>query len=213
MVVTSSANAGMVKVSRFTRMKFGEVYILGIVGGNSSENATWDIFKIYAAVGRTILKHDKLSCCFKYKRNNVTDYLNQPIINTHHPVPQGDLTATHYTCNNPNIELKVIPDGVGLTTSKHTCDEIFVTYLRPYLPLREPGITLALSSKAAYGNISAEMIIEWMETYKYLGVDKIVTHYLWTINKHALNVLKYYSSTGILDLYAHEPANSGSQVV
>lgn len=210
--LNNSAYTGLAKTAKYTRMKFGHVYILGVAGGNTSDNASWDIFKVYASLGREFVRdiHVDIRCCFKYNFHDVTEYLDQPTINTHLPIPKGDLTACHYTCNNPNRDMKNIPDGVGLTIGKYSCEEAFVTYVRPFLPLREPGITLALSSKAAYGNISAELIIEWMETYRYLGVDKIVTHYLRTINKNALHVLNYYASTGILDLYYHEPANSGS---
>ena len=74
--------------------------------------------------------------------------------------------------------------------------------------MKEPE-KIVIGSKLAYGNISAELIIEWVEAMKYIGVDKIVTYYLRSLNTDALNVLRYYASEGVVELYFHEPANEG----
>ena len=201
-----------VSAANFTRMKFGPIYILGAIGGNSSDTDVWDIFKIYANIGvkggvssRTNVH---VSCCFKNNGANATKFLKEPTVSTKVPEARTAITACHYTCNNPKRGL--IPDGIGLTVGDRGCDEQYITYVRPFLPFRKPGVTLAISTKAAYGNVSAEMIIEWMETYKYLGVDKVVTSFLYDINADAFKVLKYYASTGILDLSFFDPAAAGN---
>ena len=74
--------------------------------------------------------------------------------------------------------------------------------------MKEPE-KIVIGSKLAYGNISAELVIEWIEAMKYIGVDKIVTYYLKSLNTDALNVLRYYASEGFVDLFFHEPANEG----
>ena len=75
---------------------------------------------------------------------------------------------------------------------------------------KELGVKLALGTQLAYGNISAEIIIEWMETYKYLGVNKVVTYYYKDLNENALKVLKYYHDSEFLDLYYFIPAAEGN---
>ena len=102
-----------------------------------------------------------------------------------------------------------IPVGLSIILpSNVTCTENHVTYIEPYFPVNEPE-KIVIGSKLAYGNISAEFIIEWIEAMKYIGVDKIVTYYLRTLNTDARNVLLHYASEGIVDLYFHEPANEG----
>ena len=64
------------------------------------------------------------------------------------------------------------------------CTENHVTYVEPYFPVKEPE-KIVIGSKLAYGNISAEYIIEWIEAMKYIGVDKIVTYCLKTLNSDA----------------------------
>ena len=91
-----------------------------------------------------------------------------------------------------------------------SCSENHVTYVEPYFPLKEPN-KVVVSSKFAFGNVSAELIIEWVEAMKYIGVDKIVTYYLRTLNAAARKVLNHYSSKGILDLHFHELASEGKQ--
>ena len=86
-----------------------------------------------------------------------------------------------------------------------------MTYVPPYFPVKEPE-KIVIGSKAAYGNISAEMIIEWVEAMRYIGVDKIVTYFLRSLNADALNVLFHYVSEGFIDLYFYEPANEGNFV-
>ena len=84
-----------------------------------------------------------------------------------------------------------------------------MTYVPPYFPVKEPE-KIVIGSKAAYGNISAEMIIEWVEAMRYIGEDKIVTYFLRSLNTDAVNVLFHYASEGVIDLYLYEPANEGS---
>ena len=106
----------------------------------------------------------------------------------------------------------LIPIGLALTLfSNITCSENHVTFVQPYFPFKEPA-KIVIGSKFAYGNVSAELIIEWIEAMKYIGVDKIVTYYLRTLNADALNVLQHYASEGIVDLYFHELANEGKNI-
>ena len=100
-----------------------------------------------------------------------------------------------------------IPVGLAVTING-TCSENHVTYVQPYFPVKEPE-KIVICSKLTYGNVSAELMIEWIESMKYIGVDKIVAYYMRGLNRDALNVLYHYASDGILDLFFYEPANEG----
>ena len=62
-----------------------------------------------------------------------------------------------------------------------TCTENHVPYVEQYFPVKEPK-NIVIGCQLAYGNISAEFIIEWIEAMRFIGVDKIVTYYLRFLN-------------------------------
>ena len=81
-------------------------------------------------------------------------------------------------------------------------------YVPPHFPAHEPQ-KIVIGSKLAYGSIEAEQIIEWVEAMRYIGVNKIVTYFLSSLNTDAMNVLRHYASDGFVDLYFYDPANEG----
>ena len=172
--------------------------------GNSSTDNTWDIVKVYGTVGR--LKKAKF-CCVRFGNLLNYDYYKQPTISIKMQSPKTALTASHFTCENPQPGR--IPEGIAFTHDQNTCGEEDVTYLEPIVPLLEVEPKLALSTKVAYGNQSPELIIEWMETYLFLGVDKVVTYYLDDLNQEARKVLEYYASVGLLEVHNIELAAEG----
>ena len=196
--------AHQTKTLRFTKMSFGPAYILGVAVGNSSTNNTWDIVKVYGTVGS--LTKAKF-CCVRYGSTRTDKYYKQPVIFIKRQHIRTRLTASHFTCENP--ESGRIPKGISFTHGQFTCGDEHVTYLEPIVPLVEAESKLALSTKVAYGNQNPELIIEWMETYLFLGVDKVVTYYLNDLNLEARNVLEYYTSVGKLEVINIELAAEG----
>ena len=190
-------------------MKYGPVYVLGVAAGNTTDVASWDIIKVYASLNRTMYTNSSVRCCLKYSNENAIVEEIPIHSESEHNELLTVFTAQHFTCLNRKHTDGVIPVGVGIATDAIPCDDDHVTFVKPFLPLAESGTTLALCTKIAFGSISAEQIIEWMETYKYLGVDKVLTYYVHKINENALKVLEYYASTGILDLYQFEGAGKG----
>ena len=197
-----------VLISTYTKMKFGSLYILGAAGGNTSDGVGWDIFKVYGTFNWSLYKREDISCCFKYSPVSKSNFVRSLPINVYLHNYRHPLRGFHLTCPNKRHTSGTVPIGIGLTIPALSCSDRYVTYVKPYFPLKETGNKLAIGTKMAFGNVSAEWIIEWMETYKKLGVDKILTYVLKQINQEALKVLEYYSSTDILDLYHHEPAAS-----
>ena len=194
----------------FVKMKFGHLYIFGAAAGNSSELASWDIVKIYGGIDIELSKGARLRCCLAYQEGRRIVYEETRPVRIRAFLVSSTIWSIHLTCMNLRHEKRVVPIGAAITVNAYTCNGSAVNYVQPYFPLRETTTKLAIGTKTAYGNVSAEMIIEWMEAYKYLGVDKVVSYYVSTINPKALKVLEYYASTGILDLYYYEPAASGT---
>lgn len=195
-------------------MYFGPVYILGAAMANSTETEIWDVVNVYAMIDMRAYADANLSCCLMYKTSEMkTDILKESPINIHVFKIDSDIRGHQFACPNVKHESGALPIGVGLALHKINCSQDQVAFVQPYKPLREINTKLAIGTKLAFGTISAEMIIEWMETYKYLGVDKVVTYYIDEgrdkINENALKVLRYYASTEILDLYHHVPAGLG----
>ena len=206
----TQSNGQYIKYNNFTRMNSENIYVFGTTLGNTTDTASWDIVKVHASVSWKF-KRIHMKCCVKYNTEVGPVYYRQHTIR---PVFQYFrhmvtwLIPLHYTCENPKPGM--VPDGIALTLQQRTCKETDVTYRKPVVPLRESGDKLALCTKLIYGKRSAELVIEFMETYKYLGVDKVVTYMLDDLNEDARKVLDYYVSTGMLDVYYFEPANSGT---
>ena len=198
-------NSELIRYTYFTKMKYEPVYIFGATVGNSTATAHWDIIKIRVSMGLIYAKETRFYCCIKYDNERYS--ITQPVITFKIRHEDERLSAAHFTCRNRRPG--VVPDGVALSLYNHTCREPYVTYRRPDVPQREPGVKLAICTKLAYGSRNAEMIIEFMEVYRFLGVDKFVTYFLKDLNEDSRKVLEYYVSTGILDLYYFEPAEQG----
>ena len=104
-------------------------------------------------------------------------------------------------CPNVHYSVDVVPLAVGLSKKGLRCDNTKDRYVKVEFPIQEPGFKVAIGTQISYKNISAELIIEWLEAYKILQVDKVVSYYHRNINQDALNALTYDHNTGFLDLY------------
>ena len=155
-------------------MKFGPVLIFGVAAGNTSEQTSWDVFKIYGSFNRDIYGKYNLTCCFKYSSHAGHSFQSStPLIQRNYHII-AKLWSYYLACPNQLRPYGMIPTGAAITVGNYSCEESDVTYVEPYFPFKEPN-KIAIGTKAAFANISAELIIEWMEAYKYLGVDKVVT--------------------------------------
>ena len=228
---------------KFVKMKFGHFYIFGAATGNSSNEKTFDLVKIYGNFERKSFAKSPFYCCFKYN-NGAKKLIKRvtPLVNRKFQ-SAADMWSYYLACPNTNnlSELnrtlfgdKAVAGGhnngsqttpplksndnntidthtlveVAVTADNFSCEEKDVSYVKPFHPLITPG-KIAIGTKTAFGSINPEQIIEWMETYRYIGVDKVVSYYVKILNADALKVLKYYESTGFLDLTFYEPAAEG----
>ena len=191
-------------------MKFGPAFIMSSVVTNSSSSSRLDFIHVYASMHDAVLRYTIVSCCLKLKGNStiIYNYFKVPVTVIRSPLPKQRLSSYFYAC--PNAKPGIIPEGVGITVDSFNCSEDNVVYIQPMVPQKQnSGVTMALCNKGAFGRLSPELIIEWMETYRYLGVDKVSTYFVDELNEAAKKVLFYYSSIGFVDLYKFQPANEG----
>ena len=197
-------------------MRFGPVYVLGAVGRNTTNHAVWDVVNLYGSVEKSFMKtfSNTVMCCMVYKNQQgqkstdvvQRDVFKSKVYNFTHPTEEERTAETvnwfHVACPNAQHLNGGLPFAAGLSSKDTGCDkENNENYIKIEYPFQEPGFKIAIGTQIAYQNINAELIIEWMETYKYLQVDKVVSFYHRNINKDALKVLTYYHNTGFVDLF------------
>ena len=194
-----------------TEMKFGPVNVFGVAAANTSQNLIWDIFKVYAYIN--ISKYDNATyyCCLKYSHNIDSIYRTRTLSTFFYASSRKQLGVYHFVCPNIKHGSEVVPLGVTITVPGTSCLEDDVVYLEPSYPLKMPG-KLLIGLKVAFHSLSPEIIIEWMEAAKYLGVDKVVGYYVNSLNEKARRVLNYYASTGFLDLFMFHPPWEGTYI-
>ena len=172
------------KVARFTKMRYGPVYVLNVAAGNSSDTLAWDMFKIYASIDTHEYRRfaslklmdfiEDIKCCLMYDFHDVVRYVEQnPLYVQTPPIPShytiSRMRAIHLTCPNTLHSNGTVPKGISLSVPGIPCDHKNMTYIQPFYPTKVKDTKLVIGTKMAFGNVSAELIIEWMETYKYLG--------------------------------------------
>ena len=98
----------------FIRMKYGPVFILGVVGGNSSVSSTWDHFRIYGALNKTAYKDEKFRCCLMYRENGKIVTLQSETISERRFSVPAALWRFHVGC--PNVKHAQGKDHFCLTS-------------------------------------------------------------------------------------------------
>ena len=95
-----TTEARVYTVLSYTRMKFGPVYIFGVVGGNSSANSTWDQYRIYGLLDSTLYRHENLSCCLLYREHGEMVTVHTHIISETRRRTVAPMWAFHVGCSN-----------------------------------------------------------------------------------------------------------------
>ena len=192
---------------RLTEMKFGPINVFGVAAANTSHDLIWDVYKIYAYINISKYYNVTYYCCLKYSNYNSNRYYRIQTASTflYAISRRYGFGIYHFVCPNIKHRSGVVPTGVAITVTGASCLEYNVVYLEPSYPLKMPG-QLLIGVKVAFQNLNPNIVIEWMEAYRYLGVDKVVGYYVPDLNEKARRVLNYYAATGFLDLYLfHQP--------
>ena len=143
------------------------------------------------------LVQENLTCCVLLKNKSVISYLSTQRI-AWYMCKKQPLMATKVFCPIPDrVPFGEEPVGILLAPPALGC------YSRIFMKIehakKREQYSLAICAKLAYGELSAHRVIEWMETQRYLGVDKVI-YYFYNLNKETMKVLKHYMKEGFVDL-------------
>ena len=153
------------------------------------ENSIWS--KFY---------NPEIICCLIYGPNR-SDVMAASLSEKHswYYLGKAKLEVKQYLCSNILRGLNRVPKAVSLGMNK-TCPKSHSRYLLVDYPKKQENDTVAVCAKLVYENISASAMIEWFEYQKMVGVSKVML-YTNNLNIDAMNVIKYYKSSGFCDAF------------
>ncbi|XP_053390443.1 uncharacterized protein LOC128553331 [Mercenaria mercenaria] len=168
------------------------VFILSAIGSN---------FTLQRGYKREIklngwegMKHRnmKIKCCVLWNSNKFTYYLAPEKIYW----KKSRLPATQFTCpiRGPLIDVR----GITLEFSKKKCPRDESVYIKPFLPKVQPKHSFAICVKIVYGNIDMKLLVDWMEFYREMKVDKVFM-FTYNLTNNIETVLQHYTNIGFLD--------------
>lgn len=84
-------------------------------------------------------------------------------------------------------------EGVSIITDyNRTCHTASKYFIEVQTPLQGE---FAVCGTVLYGNLSAELLLEWFEVQRLIGVEMTVS-YTFELNKDATKIIEYYESIG-----------------
>ena len=124
------------------------------------------------------------------------------------------LTAVQVFCEDEEIaQLKINtrPVGVTLTYDIDICPMDISNYATVQYTRRcLLEVCIAICAKIAYGYVNPEMIVEWMEYHRHMGVNHVVV-FTFNLTTDALTVLQFYEEQGFVEVLPFDfPAKGNS---
>lgn len=151
------------------------------------------------------LINSTLHCCLLLGNDTIVSSINVKRM-VWMQVHKQPLMAVKFFCPVPKALANAKVTGATMSLPQENCQHkkfMAVEYLK-----RQPDESLALCAKIAYGTMSAQRLIEWLEIQKYMGVDTVLMYY-YNLNSETMRVLLQYNSEGFVDLRPFDYPNSG----
>ena len=142
------------------------------------------------------LLQEELLCCLLLKNQSVVSFTNQRRM-IWYQVRKQPLFATKSYCPIPPELQPEKPIGASLSLPPYGCNLRMFLKIQ-YPEIRKPG-SLAFCAKIAYGTLSPNSLIEWLELHRFVGVDRVMLYY-YNLNFEAMSVLKHYVQEGFVGL-------------
>lgn len=142
------------------------------------------------------LVNSTLNCCILLENNTIVSHLNEKRL-VWMQVKIQPLMAVKFFCYVPNDIYGTKMKGVTISLPSENCLNKKFSAIE-YM-IKQPRDSLAVCAKIAYGTLSAQRLIEWLEIQKYIGVDQALVYY-YNLNKEAMDVLLQYYREGFADL-------------
>lgn len=146
-----------------------------------------------------------LLCCLLLGNDSIVSYMNEKrMIWTQ--VSKQPLMAVKFFCNVPRVLYGIKVKGSTVSLPQEQCMNkkfMAVEFLNQQLE-----DSFAICAKIAYGGLSAQRLIEWLEIQKYIGVDKVLV-YFYNLNEEAMRVLLKYNRDGFVELLPFDYPEAG----
>ncbi|CAG2209337.1 unnamed protein product [Mytilus edulis] len=140
-------------------------------------------------------KYSDFTCCF---RSNNGDTIVEHVRSSEHHVfsyENSPFRRVQYTCPLPMMSKSFKWVSISTAFNK-TCNKDAKYYVAVQTPSQGE---LAVCTTVLYGSLSANLLLEWFEVQRILGVDKVIS-YTKNLNDDAMKVLEYYESLGLTDI-------------
>ncbi|XP_052810275.1 uncharacterized protein LOC128238408 [Mya arenaria] len=181
----------------FMSLDSGYIHILSAVAQNSSANSFYDNIVLSGWQTPTDDFHSELKCCLFYANPLKAFVANLTQIRNSTNLRHSEIEAKQYVCPNVYSNRNISPIAISLTTGER-CPEDLTKYATVDFPHKAQNGSLGVCAKLVFGNISAGSLVEWFEYQRLMKVDKVIA-YTYKLNEEAMKVLKYYSSTGLVE--------------
>lgn len=148
-----------------------------------------------------------MSCCYLYDNGKI----GRGLVIRKSIFLNNSLTAVQVLCKTKDNDR---PIGVTLAYDHDFCN----SDVNSYVKIKDPKPCLltfcfAICAKIAYGYANPELIVEWMEYNKYMGVSYVVT-FTYNLTADAMGVLKFYEKQGFVEVMQFDyPAKGKSYVL
>ena len=172
----------------------GDVFSISVIVTNLTDDNWWNTVVVN---GWEALKHrrSRFKCCYLWDNGKIIPAL----ANKTYYKKGSRLSALQYRCpfggNREGLK------GVSLEFSRSVCPgKNRTSYQVPYFTSKQSKDSVALCAKIVYGNVSSQLLIDWLEYYKEMKVSKIV---MFTYNVSAITqtILRYYEETGFVETH------------
>lgn len=177
-----------------------DYFVTSVIAINTSEKETYDVFTVNTWINGTSdsdVISDDIYCCY-LMRGGRTIELQPSGINQRSEM--FNMTA-QIECPNPTMTheygyLRV----AGLTISAPNSCTNENNFVTPHYPLKQTKtFSFAVCGKIIYGDVNIALTLEWMEYYKYMGVNMVVL-YPYHLSPKGSKLLNYYRFIGFVDV-------------
>ncbi|XP_060594369.1 uncharacterized protein LOC132748749 [Ruditapes philippinarum] len=168
------------------------VFILSAIGSNSTTKGGYK--REIKLNGWEAMKHRlaSIKCCVLWNTDKFSYFKDPEKIFW----KSSRLAATQFTCpiRGPLVDVR----GVTLEFRKKPCPRDESVYVKPFLPKLQPKESFAICVKIVYGVVDMKLLVDWMEYYREMKVDKVFM-FTYNLTRNIETVLQHYTNTGFLE--------------
>ncbi|KAL4216696.1 hypothetical protein ACF0H5_024419 [Mactra antiquata] len=169
------------------------IYMLSGIGQNFSELDGYEAeVKLSGWIAQERM-YTKIKCCILKNSGDLIEYHEPPIVQGR----QFALSESLVTCPIKS-RLQDI-NGVVLQLNRGECPASKKLYIKVTAPIKpRNNESFAICLKILYGHVDVRLLVEWLEYYRLIGVDKIFMH-IFDLSQEVWDVLRQYTKVGFVE--------------